>query len=151
MIQSAAQISRWNGEAPVEGLGWELHKTKNLLKCKYDFAVQGGAIGTLSLLDDQGNAAILPAKAIVTRAWVDFYTPATSGGAATVALQSEGAGDLLGATAVASCTGIVEGVPTGSAANMKKMSVDRQVKAVIAAAALTAGAANVFIEYVLSN
>lgn len=151
MIQSAATIARWNGAAPIEGLGYELHKAKNLLKCKYDFAVQGGAVGTLALLDDQGNPALLPAKAVVSRVWIDFYTPFTSGGLETTSLQAEAANDLLNALAVASATGLVEGVPTGTAANMKKTTVQRQISMVIAVAALTAGACNVFVEYVLSN
>lgn len=151
-----ASIQLYNSKAPFDqavpgGLGFDLHKTKGVLKAVWAFAVNGGAIGTMLLFDDQGNPAILPAKTIIQRAYVDCFVALTSGGSATIAFNSEAAGDLLAATAVASMTGLVEGVPTGTAALSKKMSVQRQIGMTVAVAALTAGQANVFIEYVFSN
>jgi hypothetical protein len=154
MLPSTA-IALYNAKAPFDqavpgGLGFDLHKTKNVLKAVWSFAVNGGAIGTMLLFDDQGNPALLPAKAIVQRCYVDCFV-AFVGATATIAYNSEAAGDLLAATAVASMTGLVEGVPTGTAATMKKTTVQRQIGMTVAVAPLTAGQANVFIEYILSN
>lgn len=140
-----------NTYSPHEGLGTEINKTKNLLKAVYSFAVDGGAIGTISLNDDEGNIATLPDNAIVTRAWSDVVTTATSGGAATVSIGIVSTVDIMAATAVASVTGILEGIPDGATANMIKLAAVKQVKVAIAVAALTAGKINVYIEYVLSE
>lgn len=129
----------------------ELKISKNVLRATYDFAVNGGAIGDIALLDVDGNAAIIPDNAVITKVLVDVITAATSGGAATVALKSEAAADLLAATAVASVTGFLDGKPVNTAATVVKLSADRTIKATVAAFALTAGKFHVFIEYVLST
>lgn len=132
-------------------LGSELAKTKNVLKAQFDFSVLGGAQGSVTLKDEDGADATLPSGAIITRVWIDSITDPTSGGAATVALSSEGAADLLAATAIAGITGIIEGLPDGTAAQMIKLTAAREIVAVIATADLTAGKFNVFIEFVLSE
>lgn len=148
-------LNRMNITAQKVAMGDELAKVKNVIKGRYSFAVQGGAIGSVNLLKDLGDKlsyVVLPLGALVTGSWVDHSTACTSGGAATVALSTgQAANDVLAATAVASMTGLVEGVSTGTAANMKKMTAARTATATIAAAALTAGVFNVFLEYVLSN
>lgn len=141
--------SRADVYSPLEGLGTAVNGCKNLMKCVYDFSVLGGAVGTIGLLDDLGNKAILPANAIITRAFIKGVTALTSGGAATVAVEVEAAADLRAATAFGSVTGLLEGVPVGSAATMVTLTAQRQVSAVIAAAALTAGKFNVYLEFVL--
>jgi hypothetical protein len=148
---SSTKRTELGNKSPHENLAKELHKTVNVLKAKYSFAVQGGAIGDIVLLDDDGNPAVLPDDALILQAIVDVITPATSGGSATVALKAQSAADLLGATAVASVTGILAGVPVDTAATSIKLTADRTVKATVAVAALTAGVFNVFIRYVLSD
>lgn len=151
MIQNSAQIARWNGAAPVEQLGTELHKAKNVIRCTWDFAVQGGAVGSMLLLDDQGNPAILPAKAIITQVYSDTVTAVTTSAAGTLSLGANTAIDLLGATAAATFSGVQAGVPVGTAATMVKLTAQRQIAAAIATGALTAGKVNFFIDYVLST
>lgn len=135
------------GQSDIGGLARAVHKSKNLLCAVYDYSKLGGAVGDISLVDDYGDPAVLPDNAVVDKVIIDVLTAPTSGGAATVALKSEAAGDLLAATAIAGITGIIDGVPNGAAANAKKMSADRRVTATVAVAALTAGKFRVMIEY----
>ena len=150
-------LNKMNTTAQKVGLGDELDKTKNVLCAKYSYALQGGAVGDLTLVKDinapltTDNYAVLPDNAIITKVWIDVLTAPTSGGAATVALKSQSAADLLAATAIASITGILAGVPDDAVANMIKLTADRTVKATVAVAALTAGKFNVYIEYVLGD
>ena len=57
-----------NSHSPLENLGEAVHKTKCLLKAVYDFSVLGGA--TVNLVDDAGNAAILPGVVEVAAAGI---------------------------------------------------------------------------------
>lgn len=165
MIHNPASVTSFNAKSPLESLGSELNKTKNCLKCVYDFAVLGGAIGTINLLDDQGNPAILPFGAIVQRSYLSHITACASGGAATVAVSTGlGAADVLAATAVASMTGILDGISVGTAATFKGpvvtasqmspngiLSGGSRASIAVAAFALTAGKFNVFLEYVIQG
>lgn len=127
-------------------------KKVQVMRAKYDFAKQGGAVGSITLVDSDGQAAQLPSKAIVKQVLIDVITAPTSGGAATLALTTgQGAGDLLGATAKASFTGLLAGVPVGSAASMIKLTATRTLSLAVATAALTAGKFDVFVEYYLSE
>lgn len=113
-------------------------------RATYDFAVNGGAIGTIDL------ACEIPEGAIILDGVLDVQTAFTSGGSATVAIQTEAAADILAATAVASLTaGLADIVPDGTAANMVKTTAIRTVALVVATAALTAGKAVVHLRYVL--
>lgn len=124
-------------------------------KCSYSFALQGGAIGTINLQASDGAACKIPGKALIVNAWVDVITTPTSGGSATLAFSSgQTAADLLAATAKASVTGEVQGIPTmGTISTALKITgaTDLNPYLTVATAALTAGKANVFIQYVLSN
>lgn len=156
-------LAAYNVAAPLGGnvqtalgglpaIGLDLHKTKNVLKVPFGFAVQSVFGSTYALNDDVGNPAIIPAKALIQRAYLDCYT-AYTGPTATVAFGITGSNSaLLAATAVASLTGLVEGVPTNTMSTAVKVGATAvQVNATIATANLTAGASNLFIEYVLSN
>lgn len=140
--------------SPLESLGAELHKTKNVLKAIYDFTTLGGAVGDIALIDDDGKPAVIPAKAVVTRVWSETITSVTSLGSATVAGKWLTAADLQVATAKATlvAAAFVEGVPDGTAAKFIKGSAsDVVVKATVAVAALTAGRVLYYVEYVLSE
>jgi hypothetical protein len=137
-----------------------VRRNKRLYKGCYDFGTQGGAIGTIALFDpvySKTQALVLPANFIVMQCIIDVITAPTSGGSATLALTSgQGAGDLLTATAKASFTGILAGVPVGTAATAIKIPAAQAnpgstVSVVIATAALTAGKFNVFLEGYLSD
>jgi hypothetical protein len=141
-----------NKFAPTEGLGDALYNQVGLIVGTYDFAVQGGATGTIPLLDiNTGKKISLPVGAIVIRSWVDVQTPCTTSDAGTVALTTgQTAADIMAPTAAASVTGILEGVSTGTAANMKKISSTAKTPAAVIANNITNGKFRVFMQYVLS-
>ena len=158
-----------------------IRRSQRIAKGTYDFAVQGGAVGNINLYDSvyaPGVSAmpgqpqsvgvakqagvfkplILPYNSIVVRALIDVITAPTSGGSATLALSTGAtAADLLAATAKASFTGLIDGIPVHSAATAIKITqaVTGSQGVIpflaIAVAALTAGKFNVHIEYYLSD
>lgn len=142
-----------NKFSPHEGLGDILFNQVGLLVGEYDFARDGGAIGTISLKDinDTNKALSLPSGAIVTKSYTDVQTACTTSASGTVALTTgETAADIMAATAAASVTGILAGVSVGTAATMKKMTAARTPSVVIATGAITAGKFRVYLEYVIS-
>lgn len=146
-----ALLQRANACEPLPGLGSEINGLKNLKKCVFDFSIQGGAIGTLGLLDDLGNPVSFPVGAIITRTFVNVITAVTSAGSATVALTIATAADVLAATAKASLgIGLSEGIQDGTVTHMiGPTTVAKTLSAVVAVAALTAGKFEVFVEYVI--
>jgi hypothetical protein len=131
------------GEGPRAGRGLVI------AKATYDFSVEGGAVSTIGLL---GSTAI-PSGTVIMGGYVDVRTAPTSGGAGTLALTTgEGAGDLVAAAAVSgapwSTTGRKNIVPRLSdATTWIKTAAARDISAVIAAAALTAGILDVYLFY----
>lgn len=115
----------------------------------YDFAVDGGAVGTIGLI----GSAVIPAGAIIICGFIDVLTTLTSGGAATIAVQVESAGDIVAATGVASWTAglknVLPAMTSGSitAATAVKTTAARDISVVIGAAALTAGKFRVVLHY----
>lgn len=101
MINQALK-ARVNATAPVEGLGKEVSGCKNILKCSYDATVQSGVAGDVGLLDEDGNAAILPKGAIVTNVFV--YVLAAPTVATSLALKLLATADLMAATVIGSLT-----------------------------------------------
>lgn len=144
-----------NDLGPVGGkhqLGTTIVKNhKHVMRALYDFSVVGGAVSTINLKDEDGKDAVVPNKAIITSVFIDTLTAPTSGGAATIALGANSTTDLKAATAIASYTGIIAGVPVGTAATAVKLTNDRTITATVATAALTAGKIYVLIEYILSE
>jgi hypothetical protein len=55
----------------------------------YSFAVDGGAVGTISLLP---TSDLIPSGSVILGGFVEVTTAPTSGGAATIAVKVEGAG-----------------------------------------------------------
>lgn len=152
-IKSLLNRSRYYGYTTK--LGDELDKKLGVLVAKYDFAIQGGAVGSIQLVPDLlslSEKSILPDNAIIKNVVIDIVTPmASSGGAATIALTAQSAGDLLAAVDADTLSNQVQGIPNNVVANMIKLTADRTITAVIAVEALTAGKVNVYIEYVLSE
>lgn len=116
---------------------------------EYDFAVDGGAVGSITLRGI-GSAAI-PSGAIVLDTVIEVLTVPTSGGAATAALQVEAANDVVNAAVISgapwSTTGRKAGIPV-SAATSVKTTAARTPALVVGAAALTAGKVRVSVEYI---
>lgn len=121
-------------------------------RVEYDFAVQGGAIGTISL------GVALPAKAIILDGLVDVITQFTTAGAdaGTIALGAESNVDLKAAIAVSDGTnpydpGMKAIIPIGTAATAVKTTVARQLKLTIAGQAVTAGKLVLFVHYIVGG
>lgn len=114
---------------------------------RYDFAVDGGAVSTIDLT----STAQIPANAVILGGFVEVDTAPTSGGAGTVAVQVEAAGDIVAAAAVSgapwSTTGRKSVIPVFTGATTVKTTAARKIQAVVAAAALTAGAFDVVLFY----
>ena len=121
--------------------------THYIARAVYDFAVDGGATGTLALRGD----STLPSGVIITNALLIVDTAVTSGGAGTVGISSEGASDIQSAAAVSgapwSTTGAKRATLTATTAPITTTAA-RTLSAVIGTAALTAGKFTVLIWYV---
>lgn len=112
-----------------------------MIRGRYDFAVDGGAVSTIALT----SGTPIPSGSVIIGGFIDVLTQLTSGGAATIAAQVEAANDILTAVAVASWTAgrknVLPSPTTGAltASTAVKTTADRNISIVIAAAALTAG------------
>jgi hypothetical protein len=121
-----------------------------------------------------GLGVYLPPKAIITRVWIDVVTTFTSAGsdAGTIAIQLQSANDVVAATAISAGGDIwdagLHGTKIGTfaldgnsltavamaaaaAGAMLKLTAEREITAVVASQALTAGKANIFVEYIISD
>lgn len=122
-------------------------------KGEYDFAVDGGAASTITLRassdDIMGNE--IPAGSVIFGGYIEVDTILASGGAPTVAVNSEGAADLLAATAFNaapwSTTGRKSIIPVSTGASSVKTTVKRSLAITIAVAALTGGKFRVVVFY----
>jgi hypothetical protein len=115
----------------------------------YDFATDGGAVGTINL---RGPA--LPADAVVVGGRAIVTTAFTSGGSATLtAGTSSGApANLLASIAVASLTtGSKALVPVMTAATDIVLAANSVPVAVIGTAAMTAGALKLIVFYMTAQ
>lgn len=121
------------------GTGTKWHRSR------YDFAVDGGAVGSIVI-----SAERLPAGVIVLGGLIEVDT-AIVGAGASLALQAEGAGDLIAAAAVSgapwSTTGRKSVIPVFTGASSLKTTQARDVVAVVSAAVLTAGVFDVLLAY----
>jgi hypothetical protein len=119
---------------------------KRMARTIYDFSVDGGAIGSINL------GAIIPAKAIINQCVINVITAMASvSGAGTVAISAESAGDIKAAVDADTLSGIVAGIPIGTAATMIKTTVARQLTLAIAGSPLTAGKIAVLCDYDVSE
>lgn len=167
--QNQNLVQRANTSAPLDGasvqngtqygLGTEINRTANRLKAVWNFAVLGGATGNIGLLDDQGNAAILPLGALVVQAMAYVVTaPVGSGG--SIGLNLLASSDLMAQTAITSLTtGVLwNGKPQTAGASAAFTAVGpvvaklgTQLNIRITAAALTAGLVNFYVDWVDVN
>jgi hypothetical protein len=116
---------------------------------RYDFAVDGGAVGTTDM-----NSTALPVNAVILGGFVEVDTAFTTGASGTLAVNVEGAGDIVAAAVVSgapwSTTGRKSVVPVFTGATtVKTTTATRKIQATIATGALTAGAADVVLFYVV--
>lgn len=121
-------------------------------KATYDFAVDGGAIATIT----PTNSPTIPANAIILGGTIDVTTQLTSGGAATIGIGlgsgAQVAALKAAATAVATYTvGQIAVIPVFTAATYYKVTAAAQVTVTVAAFALTAGKMDINLVYVQGN
>ena len=149
---SKAQVEKYNKFAPAEGFAALAGQKRGCVKAVWDFDVQGGATGTVNLLDDNGDAVELPNKAIIAQVYLDVLeAPASAGGDGTIAFGANTTVDLKAATDADTLTGIVAGIPIGTAGTMVKLTAARKLTATIGTEALTKGKIAAFVEFVLSE
>lgn len=119
---------------------------------EFDFAVDGGAVSTITLRSPRGVSTgnDIPAGSVVLSGYVEIDTGFT-GATATVAASVESAGDLVAATLATgapwSTTGLKSEIPAGTGATAIKTTVKRSITFTIAVAALTAGKGRVVVFY----
>lgn len=117
-------------------------------RADYDFAIDTGAIGTITLRGDTipNGAVLLDAFVSVTTA----FTPTTT---TTVALTVQSAGDLRAAAltnaapADISTTGAKRLLVDYSDNPLVQLTADRSISLVIAAGTVTAGKCSVVVQY----
>lgn len=135
-------LAKQTKSAPFEGLAELAWRSPRLTKITYDFARDGGAVGDIAALDDFGNLALLPKKALIMNVAWECTVAVLSGGAGTLAIKAQANADLLGVTAKATLAlaAVGLGIPVyATAANYIKLTADRQLYWQIGTAALTAG------------
>ena len=132
-------------ESVPEGIS--AHRIKTV-RGRYDFAVDGGAIGTIALVGD----VAIPSGVTIMGGFLNVDVPLASLGLATVALQANAAADVLGATAfdnaVFSSAGVKSINPGFTGATMIRTTAARDISAVVGGANLTAGKFDVFLFYI---
>jgi len=115
-------------------------------RAKYDFAVDGGTIGAITL----ATTATLPDNAVIVGATLNSTTAATSGGAATIAVGTtagSAANSIKTAEAVASFSAdaLINGTVTFAAP--VKMTAAGNINITVADADLTAGVIEITLLY----
>jgi hypothetical protein len=123
----------------------------------WDFAVNGGAVGTANL------DVLLPEGAIVTGGFIHVLTAVTTSASGTLSFGLNTNVDLLAATAAGSLTAnaILPLLPSFTAAldgnaaaggvaavTPLRLTAERELKATVATGALTAGKVAVYLEFI---
>lgn len=113
----------------------------------YDFAVDGGAVGTIALM----GGTKIPSGSTIMAGFLEIATAFTSGGSATAALQVNAANDIVTAAAYSgapwSSTGVKSIIPVFTGATAVRTTAARDISLVIGTAALTAGKCYVVLFY----
>lgn len=110
----------------------------------YDFALDGGGVGALLLRSDDGP---LPLGSVIVSGYLDV-TVACLSATGTMAIEAEGAGDVLAAAGQAALTtGRKDIVPDATGTTAVKTTAERRPTVMIATAAFTAGAFTLVLIY----
>jgi hypothetical protein len=146
---SAAELNELDNDAAVaDGLG-----RVRVARATYD--ISGGDDGTVG---SHGLGVTIPDNAIILDGVIDVITTFDDGDddSATIAIQVEGANDIVTATAISGGSdiwdaGLQDIIPDGTATNMVKTTDDREITAVVADDEIDAGKLVVFLRYVVSE
>lgn len=119
---------------------------------EYDFAVDGGAVSTITLRSGvESTSNLLPVGSVIVSGYIEVDTILASAGAAAVAVGIESTTDLLGSTAYGSSpwssTGRKSILPAATGATSVKTTEARALDITIATAALTGGKFRVVVFY----
>jgi hypothetical protein len=128
---------------PAKKIGPEFMVAETLVRKTWEFAVDGGAVGTVELFEADGDVVLTHFHAYVK-------TTCTSGGSATVALGITGTTDLFVNTtegAVANLTANAVLKPNALADLPTRLASGSKVLMTIGTAALTAGKIEVVVQY----
>lgn len=138
-------------------LGSQLVDNKvQVLRAILDVTTIGGVASgsSVTLKDPEGGDATLPDNAIVRQVFIDTITAAASGSGSTPTVSfgtDSTPTNFKAATGFTSYSGIVAGIPVGTAATAVKMSADSAVKAQVLAGSLSSGKIDLLIEYLISE
>ncbi len=116
-----------------------------LARCKYDFAVDGGAVSTINLFP----SAVMPDDALILGCYLNVLTVPV-GATATVGIGSEAASDLQSAAAISGAPWSTTGFKAATVAlgsDPVNLTADRNITITIGTAALTAGVIEVLVVY----
>lgn len=143
-----ALLNRMNSHAHAVQLGDKLFSTKQSVIGKYDYSVQGGAVGLINLVDAKGGTLKLPADFVITNVIIDRVTSPGALTSGTISLGVNSTADLLAATnnTTFDGTSLLAGIPVGSAATAIKVTADSAVTMTLATTAYTTGKFYVEIE-----
>lgn len=120
-------------------------KTKKFI---YSFASDGGAVGAITLKDENGDTSKLPADACIASAFYEVVAAPTSGGAATIALGYTGNDNAFLAALAYNDAALALDKFVGANAELPiKVTSEVSVLLTVATAALTAGVIHVTVEY----
>lgn len=116
---------------------------------EYDFAVDGGVVGSITLRSNQGP---LPNGSVIMGGYVEVDTAAGSAAnTATIAVQAEAANDIINAAVVSgapwSTTGRKSEIPVFTGATTVKATAARSPAIVVAVQNLNAGKFRVILFY----
>lgn len=115
-------------------------------KYSYDFAVDGGAQGTITLRSNDGP---IPAGSYIAGGVLDVTAALTSGGAGTAAVQIESANDTVNAAAVSGAPWSAQArkslIEAFTGATSVKTTVAQTPALVIGTADLTAGSFDLIV------
>jgi len=117
-----------------------------VVRANLDCTASDCSAGTVSMVQT------LPAKALIKKAWYYVEEQFVDGGAGTLAIHCEDAGNILAAAdATADLVGAsVDGAPDGAGANMVAgIAAECTITATIATAEQTAGILTLYVEYML--
>lgn len=118
---------------------------------EYDFAVDGGATGTIVLRQVGSVIGPLPNGAVVCLGYMTVVTPFTTGSAAQAAVTVESAGDMVAAAVVSGAPWSTAGqksiIPVGSGATSVLLTAQRSPSFVISVGTITAGKVRIVLFY----
>lgn len=157
-----SEVAEYNGFTgsvlPQESiLGQQLMRKLGCLKASYKPVRDGGAAGTITFKNmDDGSAASLPVGAIVLDAKIYVKTVPVGSGA-SIAVQLQGADDIVAAAAINgapwSTTGLKQGVPDWASVSdaVTVATTAKTLSAVVTSATLTDGEIQAYLFYILTE